>query len=420
MKFSIKDILFIVSLTLIFSQYTKLVDISYYTQFIIGLIWILYDMVVISIQKKKCHEDKEITFFRKIFLIPWILIAIYSLFLYSIHQNENVKLNTYIAANGTILINTIFAFSALHIFRGKALRNSLIALIIVYILVTCNAIISYGPNIIIDKLREIFTTFDSKANPFEIGDCTFAAGLIFLIYLFYGKAKTKKEIKYLFVCGFFIILGLKRIQILSIVLVVLIGSFFKIVKKKRLHNILMNICLLAIILIATFYLHLIVERLDEWTGLDMGRFNLYSFMANYVDFTPSFLGHGYGFSNKFVELNTNFSIIVLHNDIMRMYIELGFCGFYIWLLYYLYLARKKIENKYGHFISCQFFFMTMYLFVTYFTDNTINYFVTQYFYCLILPALLIGNSKYFPMKETATTSREQNYNKDCTINKELQ
>lgn len=394
MKFNVKDFFFVISLTLIFAQYTKLVDFTYYTQFAIGSIWIIYDIFVTYMQKRKCCSDKEIVFFRRIFITPWALIAIYSFFLYSIHQNENVKLNTYIASNGTILINTIFAFSALHIFRGKALRNSLLALTIIYILVTCNAILTYGPDIIIYKLREVLTTFDSKDNPFEIGDCTFAAGLVFLIYIFYGKTKTKKEIKYLFIFGFFIILGLKRIQILSLTTVVLIGLFFKIVKNSRLHNAMMNVCTLAIILIATFYLHLIVEQLDEWTGLDMGRFNLYSFMANYVDFTSSFLGHGYGFSNKFVELNTNLSIIVLHNDIMRMYIELGFYGFYIWLLYYLYLARKRIEKKYGHIISCQFFLITTYLLITYFTDNTINYFVTQYFYCLILPALIMDFSKH--------------------------
>ncbi len=43
--------------------------------------------------------------------------------------------------------------------------------------------------------------------------------------------------------------------------------------------------------------------------------------------------------------------------------------------------------------------MTIYLFITYFTDNTINYFVTQYFYCLILPAFKIGVPKYFALNE---------------------
>lgn len=399
MKYKFKDYLFIISLVLIFAQYTNLIAFGYYTQFIIGLIWIVYDYSGRFFSTKKRGENTEIKFFKNIFLIPWILIAIYTFFLYSIHKNENVELRTYIASNSTILINTMFAFSALNIFREKTFGLSMRALIIIYVLVTSNAVISYGPNIVVDKLREVLTTLDSKQNPFEIGDCTFAAGLVFLMYLFYGKAKTKREIKYLFICGFFIILGLKRIQILSLMIVVLLGFFLKTCKNLRLQNFVMNICAISIILIATYYLHFIAEGVDDWTGLDLGRYKLYSFMGSLMDFHPSFLGHGYGFSNKYVELNTDFTYIALHNDIMRMFIELGFCGFYLWTIYYLFTARRKIERKYGHFISCQFFFMTIYLFVTYFTDNTINYFVTQYFYCLILPALKLGVPKYFALNE---------------------
>lgn len=389
MSFKIKDFLFIISLIIIFNQYTKLVEFNYYTQFIIALIWIIYDFVGSVLRhNNKTKELEAILYFKKVFLLPWLMIAIYTFILYLMHQNENVELNTYIASNSTILINILFAFSSLHIFKGNALRNSLWALTIVYALITINAISIYGISIISGKLQEVLTTIDSKLNPFEIGDCTFAAGLLLLMYLFYRK-KQKKELKYFFICAFFIIIGLKRIQILSLALVTCIGLFFKFVSNAKIRNLIMSIVSITLIIISTFYLHIITERLDEWENLDMGRFNLYSFMGQYVDFHPSFLGHGYGFSNKFVELNTSFSIIVLHNDILRMYIELGFCGFYLWLLYYLFIARKKIENKYGHIISCQFFFMTIYLFITYFTDNTINYFVTQYFYCLILPTLVI-------------------------------
>lgn len=196
MKYKFKDYLFIISLVLIFAQYTNLIAFGYYAQFIIGLIWIVYDYSGRFISTRKRGENTEINFFKNIFLIPWILIAIYTFFLYSIHKNENVELRTYIASNSTILINTMFAFSALNIFREKTFGLSMRALIIIYVLVTSNAIISYGPNIVVDKLREVLTTLDSKQNPFEIGDCTFAAGLVFLMYLFYGRAKTKREIKY--------------------------------------------------------------------------------------------------------------------------------------------------------------------------------------------------------------------------------
>lgn len=263
-------------------------------------------------------------------------------------------------------------------------------------MVAVNAVILQGPFVFITQLYQIISTFDSKQNPFEVGDCTFAAGLVLLIYWFYGRRKTKREHRYLAICAVFIILGLKRIQILSIIIVIVIGFILKFSKNKVFKNLVMNIVGLGTIIAAYLYIIIIDNDtiLMNWTGLDMGRYHLYSFMNDYFAFDIKFLGHGYGFSNKFAEINTNFSITVLHSDILRMFVELGFVGFLIWLTYYLYFARKKIERRYGTECSYIFFFMTIYLIITYFTDNTVNYFATQYFYCILLPTFVIGN-KFF-------------------------
>lgn len=395
-----KDLVFIISLVVIFAQYIKIFDLGYYCQFIVALLWVIYDYVnIIYTNGIKGRYSDEIKFFRKIYLTPWIVIALYTLFIFFNGLTENVPLITFIGSNTTILINILFAFSALHLFKEKALSNSIIALGIIYVLVTVNAIITRGPLIVITQFIDILTTFNSDKNPFEIGDCTFAAGLIFLVYLFYGRKHTKKERKYLFIFGFFIILGLKRIQILSMVSVVFIGMMLKIVKSKYSKNLLMHIVTLAFVVVSTGFIFFIDSdsNLLAWTGLDMGRYHLYSFINDYFDYSIGFLGHGYGFSNRFVELNTRFSITVLHSDIIRMFVEIGFLGFYIWMIYYLILARKTIEKNYGMDCACKYFFMTFYLFITYFTDNTVNYFVTQYFNCILLTSLIIGNSFFQSM-----------------------
>lgn len=400
-KMPAKDLLFILSLVVIFAQYIKIIDFNYYSQFIVASLWICNDFLNYLYRGKYNGKYAEnIKFFEIIFLLPWLVIAIYTFFdFFLLNQNINVPFNTYLGCILTILINIMFAFSSLRIFKERTLKDSIVALFIIFAIIAVKAFINYGPLIIFTQLFQIITTLDSKNNPFEIGDCTFAAGLVLLVYWFYGKKKTKKEHRALAICALFIVLGLKRIQILSLLLVIVVGLFLKLSKSKAFKNTVMNIASFGVIVSACIYIRLIDNDvlLSKWTSLDMGRYHLYSFMNNYFDFDIRFLGHGYGFSNKFVDLNTSFSITVLHSDILRMFVELGFIGFFIWLIYYLFLARKKIEQNYGIEYAYIFFFMTIYLMITYFTDNTVNYFATQYFYCILLPSFAMEN-KFFMKK----------------------
>ena len=402
MKVPAKDLLFILSLVVIFAQYIKIVDFNYYSQFTIAAFWICYDFLnFLHRGKYKGQYAKDIKFFEKVFLLPWLVIAIYTfLNFFSFNQNINVPFKTYLGCILTILINIMFAFSSLRLFKERTLKHSIVALLIIFVIVTVRAVLTRGPLIFFTQLFQIISTLDSKNNPFEISDCTFAAGLVLLVYWFYGRSKTKKGHRYLAICAFFIVLGLKRIQILSLLIVIIIGLLLKSSKSKQFKNAVMNIAGVGVIIAACIYIHIIDSDtlLGNWTGLDMGRYHLYSFMNNYFDFSLRFIGRGYGFSNKFAEINTNFSITVLHSDILRMFIELGFIGFFVWLIYYLFLARRKIEWNYGIDYSYVFFFMSIYLIITYFTDNTINYFVTQYFYCILLPSFVMGN-KFFIKKQ---------------------
>ena len=287
-KVPAKDLLFILSLVVIFAQYIKIVDFNYYSQFAVASLWICYDFLSFLYRgkyKRKCAEN--IKFFEKIFLFPWLIIAIYTFWgFFLFNQNINVPFNTYLGCILTILINIMFAFSSLRIFRERTLKDSIVALFIIFAAVAIKAVINYGPFIIFTQLFQIITTLDSKNNPFEISDCTFAAGLVLLVYWFYGKKKTKREHRYLLICALFIVLGLKRIQILSLLLVIAVGLFLKSSKSKAFKNTVMNIASFGVIISACIYIRLIDNDvlLSGWTTLDMGRYHLYSFMNNYFDF----------------------------------------------------------------------------------------------------------------------------------------
>ena len=68
-KMPAKDLLFVLSLVVIFAQYIKIIDFNYYSQFIIASLWICYDFLNFFYRGKykgKCAEN--IKFFEKIFL----------------------------------------------------------------------------------------------------------------------------------------------------------------------------------------------------------------------------------------------------------------------------------------------------------------------------------------------------------------
>lgn len=398
------DALFIVSLVIIFSQYIGVFSLNFYTQYVVAAVWVLYDwMIAISNKRSRKNKSDDINFFEGIFLRPWQVIFVFSILMYALGRGKNVPLKTYLINNVCMLINFLFAFAALRRLKKRTLQDSIVSLLIVFVIVLIKAVVQRGPLVVFSIAIEILTTLNSTGrNPFEIADCTFAAGLVLLMYIFYGRRKTKKETRYLFICSAFILLGFKRIQFLSLAIVVAVGIILLMVRSEVFKNIWMNIISAITIAVGSLYVYVLEsdEFIAAWSGLDLGRRRLYMFMNDYYDFTIGYVGRGYGFSNKFASLNTNFRIIALHSDILRMFVELGCIGFYIWLIYYLIVARKKITKRYGIYRGQQYFFMTVYLMVLYFTDNTISYFASQYFYCILLPSMIMGSEFLMQRRDT--------------------
>ena len=69
-------------------------------------------------------------------------------------------------------------------------------------------------------------------------------------------------------------------------------------------------------------------------------------------------------------------MIDLHNDFMRVYIEMGFWGFFAWGWYTLIFQYNWIKSKFGLETVRLFFLCELYIFLTYMTDNTLFYFYT--------------------------------------------
>jgi hypothetical protein len=218
----------------------------------------------------------------------------------------------------------------------------------------------------------------------EIHDITFLFGQFFVYYMMFAPKGTKRE-KHRRVCCillslFFILLGLKRTVLPAVLLVCLYIRLLRFAKKPgRL------IMATGIGMFFFFWLYLYLPRSGiliafmESLGIDtMGRAVLWSLPNKYYEFSLFWKGLGFEGVTDLVNMFYRQGLInrpyPLHNDILKIFIELGAPGFTLWagIHYILYPSywMKKHDLQTGMLYMAVLLYMT----VTYLTDNTAFYF----------------------------------------------
>lgn len=118
------------------------------------------------------------------------------------------------------------------------------------------------------------------------------------------------------------------------------------------------------------------EILEKYFGIDtMGRDHLSQFVEEYYYIGPGYMGRGSGFVSKLFNDRPGdiYTIRALHNDVLGIYVDLGFWGFWMWMLSFLPL-RVMLVTKWqgvhgGILCACY----SLFVLGTALTDNTIYY-----------------------------------------------
>ena len=218
----------------------------------------------------------------------------------------------------------------------------------------------------------------------EIHDITFLFGQFFIYYMMFSPKNTKGE-KWLRRCGvilslFFLLVGLKRSTLPAVLLVCIYVKLLRLTRKPQ--NLIMAT---GIGLFLFFYLYLYLTRSGilvsflESLGVDMmGRDVLWSLPNDYYSLSPLWRGLGFEAVTDLVNMWYRQGLInrayPLHNDILRIFIELGALGFTLWaginyILYPSYWMKKHSTET-----SLLYMAILAYMTATYLTDNTAFYF----------------------------------------------
>ena len=330
---------------------------------------------------------KHATSYFPIFLL---LIAVYALISMYIWVTDFSKAASITRAEQKILFQTItiiYTVFMCYLFEDKAINYLFFSMCATNTGIILLEMPKYG---VVESVTSVITclvTFgeaEGFVRALEIHDITFLFGQFLIYYLMFAPKNTSSE-KRMRRCGiffavFFMLLGLKRSTFLAVALVCVYVLILRMPKKPKKYILATGI---GLVLFFYFYLYLtrsgILVSFMESLGINMmGRDVLWSLPNDYYEFSPLWKGLGFESVTDLTYMWVNEGLInhpyPLHNDILRIFIELGALGFTLWagITYILYPAywMKRHNTETGLLYMAILSYMT----VTYLTDNTVFYF----------------------------------------------
>lgn len=393
-KIRINNLGMLYVLTMIYAELFQagIIGGYYLTAFIIALFWFALGMIhYVSFGDRNnfFRNEKKIIW---LIMFPWLIFILYNIVIYTYGVAYYPFIKSSFVQITWVPIIIMGAVGSYFIFGKNLLRYFLYSVFVSYIVTLIYEFCIMGPSEFVSGILTIFTG-NSIGNVFEVNsDMVLGLGLLGIFYFDTYIKERKGYQNHRLIIILLVLLGGKRIEWLALAGIMLISFVTGFILEKR-RNVLQNL-ISGIILIGAFvFIYLILNGLLStyvyMYGINaMGRIKMWDYISQYANFSWNYLGQGYSFSNLMLEQSKVHTymghIYTLHSDILKIFVELGFLVFLFWNIYYLFIFPKKVRKKYGYKVSNLSWFLVVFLFVLYFTDNAINYFITQTIFCYVI------------------------------------
>lgn len=328
--------------------------------------------------------------------ILWLLVIItLSMITWIIHFTEIAYISRGFEKIFFQIFTLIIILTTCYMFKEKGILYTFYSYCIFNSLCILLAIKQTGVNQSISDFQYFLTSgFDARGcmKLLELSDGTYPFAF-FLLYFIFQYPKSKQKYINCFFCFFFLFTGMKRISIIAILLACIVGYLLRKLKEETLYKI---IPIFGICIILFGFCYLILVRYDVFSlvmnlfGIDtMGRNDLYDFVYDYYNLSPTFIGNGYEFITtlftsigRWNGLNLG-KIQALHNSFLTTYLEVGFFGFIFWLWQGFWFIPNYIKKHYHKDFLILFYVEAVFVLITYLTDNTAFVFFSSMTYRLI-------------------------------------
>lgn len=378
-------VLYIITCSIAFITKLNGNNVPMYVPYGITSIWIFLAFIKWGINGFSVSKiNNTLKYMIAIFLLPRIVIHLYSVLLYFCGQTNFLTRNT------QAYLIVMVVFSAIYLLGTNVLKYTIVASILSYSIVFFYNIIIYGIGSIPETIIAVITGNDTYVSTmFEMHDFIFGIGFLVIYFIFLNGRLDKKNIKYCLLFCLFMFLGLKRIQILAIAclaVVVIIGKHFNDKKKYKYYLIVsFSFIIVAYVFIAILSDAEFFKLLTKYGINAMGRNYYYKAIISLCKFDFTFWGYGRNYVTELFQTTYSYMHVDgVHSDILKYYTECGFILFGAWMWYYLIKVPKLIYNKFGFSTFNCYYVLTLFSFLIYYTDNTDTYFVTQFIYMMII------------------------------------
>lgn len=346
------------------------------------LILLLLSIYYVSLNRD-IRVKKERKFFIGLFITPRIIMVLYSCAIWLISSTAFPYISRGIS---NTLFQCVAYICGVCIACGEKddiLEISLASAITVFGLAYLNGFIQNGISFIY-ALNPFSTLADNFRQFTELHEVAYILGLCILMNLIIGKYTSLKKKNILFwVSVIVFIIAWKRIGIFAVAITYL---YFVVFSRSKKGNKSFFVKMTGIIgtIICLAYVSLIVSgkfvTLLQSLGIDMmGRDIIYAYFRKFTTFAPTFMGKGVGFVGRQFDYTTRadlyhmVSIRALHNDFFKMYIEIGYIGFIVWVFWWMIKMPQIIQKRYGVKKTFICLLFILYAFILYTTDNTESY-----------------------------------------------
>lgn len=405
MKVVIKplNILYFISLFIAFTASVGNYQVNIYIKYLISIAWCLFFLV-----HSICNKNKKIlnyiSRYYLYFLIPFIYIGLLTLVIWIINLDfEFYYLTRLFSSIIYYFLSISLVAVGFYFFRRNNINYIFFAMFFSYL---C---FSFIPFVLTDNLFALFFSlirFREYGNTMlEVHDLVLTSGMTLIFFLFFDDKNNRFHFLKIILNVFLIFVGFKRIVFISLILTIIIILIFKRLKYLNLKIYLVTgisvfLCFGFVYIVKSGILNNLVSIYGINTS---GRIEMFNFACNYFDFSPFYSGLGYSRFTKMFETlyNNGFTInghriaASIHSDALSLYIELGFLGFLI-LILYITCFRTFLIKKIGNYnIVNLYLYLTIYMIVLLLTDNVFNYFIFQcVYFSLPLNSFDVNHSRY--------------------------
>ncbi len=312
-----------------------------------------------------------------------ILMASVPLWVFQIQRMSQIRRGLSDQIYGLAMILAMAGI--LYTFGRRGLWLNLAAMLGANFITVAQVIRENGLSVYLQELRALVVTFANETGPviqqMEIHELTFALGVYLVFYAINWK-ECRRDRAAMLLLGpalFCFLSGFKRIGAVAVAAAVLVSLLLRVLTRRSSGAFWLLAASFLVIGIAFLYICLvergIFDYLSQRFGLNtMGRKELSEFIDQYYWIGPDFFGNGAGFVTRlFSDLPAEYTIRALHNDILMIYIDVGFWGFWGWMLCYFPLRVWNIYRRKGLKDGVLCLSLQVYVLVTAMTDNTLYY-----------------------------------------------